>query len=202
MPPPPPSAPKPSLAKTPAKGQKKVPATLLGQLTAVADGELTFAEAMGLTRTEAYGIAFAAHRLFEHGQNARAKGILEGLMVTNPKDAYFPGLLGAIYGREGKEDDALRLYTLSAQLDPKNLTVRVNRADLLLRRGDLAAALDDLVAATRIDPKGKTALGKRALALARTTSAALHTLLANKRGKQPLPSVPQPKSLPSVRRPK
>lgn len=174
MPPPPKPSPKPP---------KKVPTTISEQLTAVADGELTFAEAMGLTRTEAYGIAFAAHRLFEHGQTARAKGILEGLMITNPKDAYFPGLLGAIYGREGKDDEALRLYTLSATLDPRNLTVRVNRADLLLRRGDLAAALDDLVAATRIDPKGKTALGKRALALARTTSAALHTLLKTKRPK-------------------
>ncbi len=171
--------PKPSTIKVP----KKAPTTVAEQLAAVADGELTFAEAMGLTRTEAYGIAFVAHRLFEHGQNARAKGILEGLIATNPKDAYFPGLLGAIYGREGKEDEALRLYTASAKLDPNNLTVRVNRADLLLRRGELAAALADLVAATRIDPQGKTALGKRALALARTTSAALHTLLAHKRSK-------------------
>ena len=179
MPPPPKTSTSPAKPKAP----KKVPTTINDQLQAVADGELTFAEAMGLTRTEAYGIAFAAHRLFEHGQTARAKGILEGLMVTNPKDAYFPGLLGAIHGREGKEDEALRLYTLSAKLDPNNLTVRVNRADLLLRRGDLKAALEDLVAATRLDPKGKTPLGKRALALARTTSAALHTLLANKRAK-------------------
>jgi predicted Zn-dependent protease len=162
---------------------KKRPTTVDEQLAAVAQGELTFAEAMGLTRTEAYGIAFAAHRLFEHGQVPQAKAMLEGLMVANPKDAYFPGLLGAIYGREGKEDEALRLYTLSAQLDAKNLTVRVNRADLLLRRGNLAAALEDLVAATRLDPKGKTALGKRALALARTTSAALHAVLATRRKK-------------------
>lgn len=188
MPAPPPKSPaKPAASSSskpaaPAtKKPKPVPPTIEGQLAAVSKGEITFAEAMGLTRTEAYGIAFVAHRLFEHGQVARAKGILEGLMDVNPKDAYFPALLGAIYGREGKEDKALELYTKSAKLDPKNLTVRVNRADLLLRKGDLAAALEDLVVATKLDPQGKTPLGKRALALARTTSAALKEILAKRK---------------------
>lgn len=167
-----------------AKKPKKTPSTPEEALTMVNKGELTFAEAMGLTRTEAYGIAFTAHRLFEHGQVARAKGILEGLMLANPKDAYFPCLLGAIYGREKKEDEALRLYNVSIKLDPKNLTARVNRADLLLRRGDLAKALDDLVAATKLDPTAKTPLGKRAFALARTTSAALKELLAKRPAKR------------------
>lgn len=176
------SAPPP--AKPAAKKPKPTPKTPQEALGYVEKGELTFAEAMGLTRTEAYGIAFSAHRLFEHGQVARAKGILEGLMVVNPKDAYFPCLLGAIYGREKKEDEALRLYDLSIKLDPKNLTARVNRADLLLRRGDLAKALDDLVAATKLDPKAKTPLGKRAFALARTTSAALKEVLAKRPAKK------------------
>ena len=163
-----------------AAKKKQKPETRDEQLQAIADGELTFAEAMGLTRTEAYGIAFAAHRLFEHGQSARAKRMLEGLMIANPKDAYFVALLGAIHGREGDEDEALKLYTLAIKLDPGNLQARVNRADLLLRRGTLAAALDDLVAATKLDPKGMTPLGKRALALARRTSQMLHAVLKKK----------------------
>lgn len=173
--PPPAKAPAPS-----AKKPKPKPKDAIEGLALVEKGELTFAEAMGLTRTEAYGIAFSAHRLFEHGQVARAKALLEGLMVANPKDAYFPCLLGAIYGREKKEDEALRLYNLSIKLDAKNLTARVNRADLLLRKGDLAKALDDLVAATKLDPQAKTPLGKRAFALARTTSAALKEILAKR----------------------
>ena len=175
------SAPAPKPA---AKKPKPNPKTPEEGLAYVEKGELTFAEAMGLTRTEAYGIAFSAHRLFEHGQVARAKGILEALMIVNPKDAYFPCLLGAIYGREKKEDEALRLYNISIKLDAKNLTARVNRADLLLRRGDLAKALDDLVAATKLDPKAKTPLGKRAFALARTTSAALKEILAKRPAKR------------------
>jgi predicted Zn-dependent protease len=174
------SAPSSSTTKTASKPKKK-PETQSEQIDAVLAGDMTWAEAMGLTRTEAYGIAFAAHRLFEHGQVARAKKMLEGLIVANPKDAYFPTLLGAIYGREGKEDQALKLYDDAVRLDPQNLTARVNRADLLLRRGILDKALQDLVAATKLDPKGATPLGKRAFALARATSASLHALLKKKK---------------------
>ncbi len=154
----------------------------------VQKGKMTWAEAMGLTRTEAYGIAFVAHRWFEHGQVDRARKILEGLILANPKDAYFHALLGAIEGRQGKDDEALKHYNKALKLDPRNLTARVNRADLLLRKGRLDKALDDLVAATKLDPKGKTPLGKRALALARATSSALHAILkARPAHKKPAP---------------
>ncbi len=175
----PPSKPRPVATVSVAK--KKVAVTRSEKIDAYLAKELTLAEAMGLTRSEAYGLAFTAHRLFEHGQSARATAILEGLMVANPKDAYFATLLGAIHGRSGDDDEALRLYNVAAKLDPKNLTARVNRADLLLRRGDLAGALDDLTAGARLDPNGKTPLGKRAIALARSTSAALHAALAQRR---------------------
>lgn len=178
--PPPPAKP---TAKPVAKKPRKAPVTIVEKMQAVVDGELTFAEAMGLTRTEAYGIAFSAHRMFEHGQSARAKKMLEGLIEANPKDGYFPTLLGAIYGREGNDAEALKLYNRAVKLDPKSLVARVNRADLLLRKGDLAPALEDLVAATKLDPTGKTPHGKRAFALARSTSQALHAAL--RQPKQP-----------------
>ena len=158
----------------------KKPKTPQDELQEVIDGKTTFAQLMGLTRSEAYGIAYVAYRWFEHGQNERAKKMLDALIVANPRDAYFHALLGGIYGREGDEDKALAEYTQAIKLDPGNLTARVNRADLLLRRGTLASALDDLVAATKLDPRGKTPLGKRALALARTTSQALHAVLKAK----------------------
>src|SRR5439155_23372729 len=109
-----------------------------------------------------------------------AKAILAILIEANPKDAYFHALLGGILGREGDDDGALKQYNEALKLDPQNLTARVNRADMLLRRGNLAKALDDLVAATKLDPRGKTPLGKRALALARTTSQSLHAVLKAK----------------------
>ncbi|HEY4223869.1 MAG TPA: tetratricopeptide repeat protein [Myxococcota bacterium] len=167
----------PAKPAPPAAKHKKKPVTRDEKIAAVMAGELTFAEAMGLTRTEAYGMAFVAHRWFSFGQVVRAKRILEGLIVANPKDAYFHALLGGICGREGNDEEALKHYDEAIKLDSKNLTARVNRADLLLRKGNLGKALEDLVAATKLDPKGKTPLGKRALVLARTTSSALHAVL-------------------------
>ena len=178
--------PQKSSAKPKAKAPKKKPETTKEKLKAINDGDMTWAEAIGLTRTEAYGIAFQAHRLFHHGQVDRAKWVLERLVVANPKEAYFHALLAGIYGRTDDEKKALASYTTAITLDPNNLTARVNRADMLLRKGQLDAALKDLLAATRIDPQGATPLGKRAFVLARATMEAIHAAL-----RAPARSVPQ-----------
>lgn len=146
----------------------------LERLEAVAHGKSTWAEAMGITRTEAYGFAHSAHRLLEVGQVDRARRIVEGLVVLNPNDGYFHAFLGALQGQGGDDDSALESYTKALACDAKNLAARVNRAELLLRRGEIEPALEDLVVATKIDPQGATPVGKRALALARATAAAVH----------------------------
>ena len=138
----------------------------------------TPAELIGLTRTEAFGIAQNAHRLFVYGQQARGRKIMEGLVVLNPLVSAFHALLGAMCGRMGDENAALLSYQHALAIEPAHLSARVNRAELLLKRGQFDVALEDLIAATRIDPRGKTMLGKRALHLARFTSSALRDLVA------------------------
>lgn len=156
-------------------------ATRTKLLEQLARGETTWANALGLSRTEVYGIAHAAHRLLGLGQVELARKIVESLIVLNPQDGYFHAFLGAIRGQEGDEDAALRHYDDALARDSKNLAARVNRAELYLRRGKLEPALDDLTAATRIDPEGKTPLGKRAVGLARGTAAAMHEALGHKK---------------------
>ena len=133
------------------------------------DDDRTWAEVLDLTRLEAYGMAQTAGRYLETGQLDRARAILEGLVVCNPHDAYFEALLGAICGRQGEEALAFEHYSRAIVLDEENLPARVNRADMLLRQGKLEAALIDLTAAVRADPRGLQPLGRRALALARAT---------------------------------
>lgn len=146
----------------------------LAKLVAVAENKITWAEALGISRSEAYGMAEQAQRFLDIGQVDRARGIIEGLVALNPKDAYFHAFLGALRGQKGDDDGALESYSNAIRLDGKNLAARVNRAELYLKRGELEQAIDDLVAATKIDPQGSTPLGKRALSLARATAAALH----------------------------
>ena len=180
--------PPPKMAPLPTK-PKKSPAE---QLAAVMAKEMTWAEAMGMTQAEAFGIAQSAYRLFEHGQREKGRAAMEGLVVANPKVGAFHALLGAMVGRMGDDVEAERCYSTAIQLEPANLSARVNRAELLLKTGHLDKALDDLLQATKIDPQAKTVLGKRAWRLARVTSSALRELIGRSKTSSSSSSKPKP----------
>ncbi len=144
----------------------------------VAAGKKTWAELMGMSRQEAFGLAQSAYRSFEFGQQERGLAVMQMLVELNPKVPAFYALLGGMRGRSGDDDAALECYSKAIALEPSNLAARVNRAELLLKKGGLDKALDDLLAATKADPEQRTVLGKRAWRLARTTSEALKELIA------------------------
>jgi predicted Zn-dependent protease len=171
------AAPEAATQLTPGAASAKKEGALFKKLQQIARHEITWAEAMDLTRSEAFGIAQNAYRLFEFGQHARGRKIVEGLVILNPKVGAFHALLGAMAGRMGDEQTAAESYSAAIAVEPGNLAARVNRAEMRLKSGNLGDALEDLLAATKLDPKGKTPLGKRALSLARVTSAALKELL-------------------------
>lgn len=156
----------------------------LKQLEDIGAGKSTWAETMGITRTEAYGMAHAAQRFLDLGQTDRARNIVEGLVVLNPHDAYFHAFLGALKGQKGDEDGALECYSNAIRLDDKNLAAVLNRAELYLGKGELEPAIADLARATKLDPTGSTPLGKRAISLARATATALQEASGGPRPKK------------------
>lgn len=182
----------PRAAPTTTKADDAVDADVARQaLQEVASGKKTWAEVMNLTRQEAFGMAQGAYRLFEFGQHQQATKVMEALVIMNPKAASFHALLGGMLGRMGDDDGADVRYSEAIRLEPKNLAARVNRAELRLKRGQIPEALEDLVAATAADPKGQSPLGRRAHALAKTTSTALKELIARHRGgARPAPARP------------
>jgi tetratricopeptide (TPR) repeat protein len=140
-------------------------------------GEITWAELTGLTMQEAYSFAEIAYNLFEQGKYDQAQTIVEGLVISNPYDGYFHGLLGAIYGRKGMHEEAQEEYTIAIDLDPTNLSAYVNRAEIFLQHGDIEKALKDLKKAIDLDPKGEKPFGVRARALAAATASILEEAL-------------------------
>lgn len=136
-------------------------------------GEITWAELTGLTMQEAYAFAEIAYNLFEQGKYDQAQTIVEGLVISNPYDGYFHGLLGAIYGRKGMHEEAAEEYSIAIELDPTNLSAFVNRAEILLQHGEIELALKDLKSAVDLDPKGEKPFGVRARALAAATASIL-----------------------------
>jgi tetratricopeptide (TPR) repeat protein len=140
-------------------------------------GEITWAELTGLTMQEAYAFAEVAYNLFEQGKYDQAKTIVEGLVISNPYDGYFHGLLGAIYGRKGMHEEASEEYSIAIELDPTNISALVNRAEIFLQHGEIEMALKDLKSAVDLDPKGEKPFGVRARALAAATAAVLEEAL-------------------------
>jgi tetratricopeptide (TPR) repeat protein len=140
-------------------------------------GEITWSELTGLTMQEAYSFAEIAYNLFEQGKYDQAQTIVEGLVISNPYDGYFHGLLGAIYGRKGMHEEAQEEYSIAIDLDPTNLSAYVNRAEIFLQHGDIEKALKDLKKAIELDPKGEKPFGVRARALAAATASVLEEAL-------------------------
>jgi Tfp pilus assembly protein PilF len=141
----------------------------------------SWAQALGLTRAEVWGFVAHAVRLFAHGQRRKALQIVDGALVLAPHVGFFHAVAACMHGQLGHVDEALAAYGDAIRLDTKDIASRVQRAELHLRRGQLANAIDDVMAAVRLDPTARTAFGKRARALARMTSAAVHEALAKPR---------------------
>ena len=147
-------------------------------------GEITWAQLQGLTMEEAYAFAELAYTLFEQGKYDEAQTIFEGLVISNPYDAYFHSMLGAIYARKDMQEEAAEEYSIAVELDPENISAYVNRAEILLQHGEFELAMDDLQAAIKLDPKGEDPSGLRARALAGATAAIIEEILQQKQQKE------------------
>jgi len=129
-------------------------------------GEITFAELQGMTMEEAYNLAEVGFKLFQESKYHDAKTVFEGLVISNPYDAYFHTMLGACYHELDMTDEALAQYAAAIEIDDTALHAYVNRAEILALRGEVKEALDDLEKAVALDPDGKDPAAERARTLA------------------------------------
>jgi tetratricopeptide (TPR) repeat protein len=126
---------------------------------------------------EAYAIADLAYTLYEQGRYKDSQVLCEGLVMGNPHHAYFHTLLAGVYEKQNLTDKAIDEYNVSIFLDPKGISALVNRADLLLKKGRVQQAVEDLRNAMALDPKSETPSGTRARALAAVTAAIMEQVL-------------------------
>lgn len=122
----------------------------------------TLAEIQGFTRELGVAVAEIAAAEMRAGALADARTILEGLIVTNPRDAVAWALLSQVERRRGEPGTALVCAEAAARLAPDDPQVRLVRAEAWLGAPGLrqkgAAALERL----RSEPG---AVGARADAL-------------------------------------
>jgi len=142
-------------------------------------GELTLGQLYGITIEEAYSIAELGYTFLEQGRLNEAQTVFQGLVISNPYDAYFHTVLGSIYQKQENIDGALEEYSISIGLDPANMEAYVNRGELLIRKGNFEMAASDFKNAIQLDPDGQSPSANRARALASVTAAALSSALSS-----------------------
>jgi tetratricopeptide (TPR) repeat protein len=128
-------------------------------------GKLTWAQLMGMTMEEAYNLAEIGYGLYEEGRFHDARIVFEALVVSNPYDAYFHNILGAIYQQLDMREEALEQYSIAIDLDPEQMHSLVNRGEILLQDGQFERALEDLKRAMALDKSGNDPVLVRARAL-------------------------------------
>ncbi len=101
-------------------------------------GDITLAQLEGISAEEMYQVADMGYDLFEEGKLEDARKIFEGLYTYNPMDAYFHSVLGSIYQKQEKFEDAIRHYTSAVELYSEDITAWTNLGETQMQH---AAAL-------------------------------------------------------------
>lgn len=101
-------------------------------------GDITLAQLEGISAEEMYQVADMGYDLFEEGKLEDARKIFEGLYTYNPMDAYFHSVLGSIYQKQEKFEDAIRHYTSAVELYNEDITAWTNLGETQMQH---AAAL-------------------------------------------------------------
>jgi len=140
-------------------------------------GEVTWGELQGLTMEDAYAIADLGHKQMTAGRLGEAQAIFEGLVVSNPYDAYFHNVLGCVYAKKKMHPEAIEEFTIAIDLDPTQVSPYTFRAELLLQHGEFDRALKDLRKVDELDPDSKQPQTQRARALASATASILQGIL-------------------------
>jgi len=152
------------VSNTPQKpaGTTRVISEELGEKLVV--GEITPAEFLGLSQEMLYEIATRGHDMLKTGKFQDALEIFKGLVAASPYDSVFHCNLASTYAHLEKYAEAKAEYSRALELNIGNVDALVGRSELLLREGNVTAAVQDIQTALKLDPEAKRENTKRARA--------------------------------------
>jgi Flp pilus assembly protein TadD len=127
------------------------------------DGRLTLARVKDWQPQEFQLLLMLGFTLHEQGRSEEAAIIFEGLATLDPKSAYSHSALGAAYLRLEQDEKALTHLNMALQLDPRDISAYINRAELFMKQSNYQQAQADLEMAIKIG----TTLGMRNQAIRR-----------------------------------
>lgn len=136
------------------------------KIAQVWNGQVSFRDFFNIGEREMRGMVDIAYFLYEQGHYEDAIKVFKGLVAMDPKKAYLRTALGAICLCQHRFDEALRHCNDALHIDSNENAALVNRAEIYIRRGQLAAAEKDLEAFLSLDVDKRSPLAIRAKALA------------------------------------
>jgi tetratricopeptide (TPR) repeat protein len=125
------------------------------------------------TTKQVAALMAAGYRWYEQGRIRDAKRIFKGLTILDTSNVYAHGLLGAIYQKEHKYEEALSRYSSAIALLPQDPNLLTNRGEIYLKIGKLEEAAKDLKKAIDLDPSQKHPAANRARMLVHAVQDAL-----------------------------
>lgn len=117
------------------------------------DGKMSLGTAAAWEKDEIRLISEIAYTLSNQGRNQEAIVLFEGLLAIAPATAYFQSALGALYLREGDFFKAFNYLNSSLKIEPDDIVSLINRGEASLRKGNNAAARQDLEKALETSPE-------------------------------------------------
>jgi len=128
---------------------------------------------MSFETEEMASVILWVHSLYQQGQFEDAKIIANGILTSEPENAYLHALLASSLHNLNKTDEAIEEYTRTLELLPEHVASLANRGELLLGQGKLREAAADLKKAIELDPEKKDPAANRARLLVQMTAGAL-----------------------------
>lgn len=146
-------------------------------------GNLTLGELEGVGKDIQYQIAERGYKLLNEGKLDDAEHVYRGLVSLDPFDSYFHTVLGSVYQRQDRRQDAVDAYTRALRINPYNATALANRGEVHFHEGRILEATQDIQAALECDPDCSEPATLRcrvlAMALARTIEENREQILAS-----------------------
>ena len=114
------------------------------------DGRLSLSRVKGWQPEEYQLMMMLGYTLHEQGRSEEAAVIFEGLLSLDPRNAYCHSALGAAYLRMDQDEKALTHLNLALQLDARDISAYINRAELFMKQKEYKTAQTDLEMAIKI----------------------------------------------------
>jgi len=125
-------------------------------------GNITLSQFQNISRDQLYSLAEIGNNFYKQGQYEKARAIFEGLVVMDPTDSWLHLTLGLCFSQLGNDYRAVQELDRAVFLNEFSIQARLERAEILMKYGEIEPAILDLGKAIELDKKGEDPYALRA----------------------------------------